>query len=154
MIVINNYINGEFIESTNHDTIDNFNPATNEKIATIPKSSAKDIIDAVDACKASQSSWSKLTIHERAEWLDKIADELNNRFEEIATLESLDTGKPISLARNVDATRSVINFIFTFRSLSSSIIFLCLGLSIKQTVIEDMSLFKNFDKFFTFFSKG
>ena len=112
MIVINNYINGEFIESTNGCTIDNFNPATNEKIAIIPQSSAKDIINAVDACKESKSSWSKLTIHERAEWLDKIADELNNRFEEIATLESLDTGKPISLARNVDATRSVNNFRF------------------------------------------
>ena len=112
MIVINNYVNGEFIESTNGCTIDNFNPATNEKIAIIPQSSAKDIINAVDACKASKSSWAKLTIHERAEWLDKIADELNNRFEEIATLESLDTGKPISLARNVDATRSVNNFRF------------------------------------------
>ena len=48
----------------------------------------------------------------RAEWLDRIADCLEEKFEEIAYLESLDTGKPISLARSVDATRSVSNFRF------------------------------------------
>ena len=42
----------------------------------------------------------------------KIADELENRFDEIAKLESRDTGKPISLAKKVDANRSVNNFRF------------------------------------------
>ena len=37
---------------------------------------------------------------DRAEWLDRIADCLEEKFEEIAYLESLDTGKPISLARS------------------------------------------------------
>lgn len=112
MNAIKNYINGEFINSKNDGGIDNINPATNEKIATIPRSSSQDIQDAVDACNLSKSSWSKLTITERAEWLDKIADELEKRFEDISKLESIDTGKPISLSRNVDAKRSVSNFRF------------------------------------------
>ena len=44
--------------------------------------------------------------------MDNIADALENRAEEVAQLESLDTGKPISLARSVDAARSVANFRF------------------------------------------
>jgi aminomuconate-semialdehyde/2-hydroxymuconate-6-semialdehyde dehydrogenase len=48
----------------------------------------------------------------RADWLDKIADSLEASFDEIAELESRDTGKPISLARAVDANRSVANFRF------------------------------------------
>ena len=49
---------------------------------------------------------------ERAEWLDRIADALEARHEEVAALESRDTGKPSSLARAVDANRSVANFRF------------------------------------------
>ena len=44
--------------------------------------------------------------------MDKIADSLEASFDEIAELESRDTGKPISLARAVDANRSVANFRF------------------------------------------
>ena len=50
--------------------------------------------------------------NERARWLDSIADRLESRYEEIASLESRDTGKLISLARTVDAHRSVANFRF------------------------------------------
>ena len=53
-----------------------------------------------------------LTLLERANWLDRIADELEERREEIASVESRDTGKPIGLARNVDANRSIANFRF------------------------------------------
>ena len=57
-------------------------------------------------------SWSNLSLDERRGWLDKIANELESRSEDIAKLESLDTGKPIKLARAVDASRSVSNFRF------------------------------------------
>ena len=53
-----------------------------------------------------------LSHSERADWLEIIADELESRYEDIASLESRDTGKPISLARAVDANRSVANFRF------------------------------------------
>ena len=49
---------------------------------------------------------------ERADWLDRIADGLELRKEELAQRESKDTGKPLSLARRVDAERSINNFRF------------------------------------------
>ncbi|HJM44693.1 MAG TPA: aldehyde dehydrogenase [Candidatus Poseidoniaceae archaeon] len=112
MINIQNYINGKFINSINNEVIENYNPATGEEIATIPRSSPKDIQNAVNACEKAKLSWSKLSISERSKWLDKIANELEKRFEDVSKLESIDTGKPISLARTVDATRSVSNFRF------------------------------------------
>ena len=112
MKFVQNYIDGEFVNSKSGDIIDDINPATGEKIATIPRSSSEDITVAVNACEKASNSWSSLSIFERANWLEKIANELEKRFEEIATLESTDTGKPISLARNVDSVRSVTNFRF------------------------------------------
>ena len=110
MIVIQNFINGKFISSDKN--LDDINPANGEKIASIPNSSFKDVDLAVQAADSARESWSVLSIDKRALWLDKIADALEIRSEEIAFLESLDTGKPISLARAVDASRSVANFRF------------------------------------------
>ena len=45
-----------------------------------------------------------MTLIERCDWLDKIADELENQIDEVARLESLDTGKPHEVALNVDAS--------------------------------------------------
>ncbi len=109
---IQNYINGEFQPSADGRTIDDINPATGEAIGTIPASTSADVQHAVDAATAVRTEWAALSIGERSNWLDKIADSLESKSEKIASLESLDTGKPISLARAVDATRSVTNFRF------------------------------------------
>jgi aminomuconate-semialdehyde/2-hydroxymuconate-6-semialdehyde dehydrogenase len=110
MIKIQNFINGEFFSSDQN--LDDINPANGQIIASIPNSSRKEVDLAVQAADSSRESWSALSIDERALWLSKIADALEIRSEEIASLESLDTGKPISLARAVDASRSVANFRF------------------------------------------
>ena len=110
MIKIHNFINGKFIASDKN--LEDINPANGEKIAYIPNSNRKDVDLAVQAADGARKSWSALSIGERAFWLGKIADALEIRSEEIASLESLDTGKPISLARAVDASRSVANFRF------------------------------------------
>ena len=112
MIHVQNYINGTFRNSINKNCINNLNPATGDLIATIPKSDFNDIDLAVNAAKKAFPLWSNLTINERANWLKKIANELEKRFDEVAKLESKDTGKPITLAKKVDATRSVSNFRF------------------------------------------
>ncbi len=110
MIIVQNYINGKF-ESTDI-TIDDVNPATGEVIAQIPKSTSHEVENAVVAADSARKFWSDLGLEKRTIWLDKIADALESKSEEIASLESLDTGKPISLARAVDASRSVANFRF------------------------------------------
>ena len=107
-----NYISGKFIEPDTGEWLEDFSPATGEVIALVPKSGQNDINMAVDAAKKALPSWSSLTNTDRANWLDKIADKLETKYEEIARLESKDTGKPISLAREVDAYRSVKNFRF------------------------------------------
>ena len=112
ILKILNYIRGEFIESNSREWIEDLSPATGERIALIPRSNSNDIDQAVKAAKNALPSWSALTNLERADWLDKIAVRLESKYDEIAELESRDTGKPITLAREVDAHRSVKNFKF------------------------------------------
>ena len=109
---LRNYISGEFIEPETGEWLENFSPATGKIIALVPKSGPNDINMAVESAIQALPSWSALTNVDRANWLDKIADKLETKYEEIAELESKDTGKPISLAREVDAYRSVKNFRF------------------------------------------
>ena len=110
MILVRNYINGIFVDSK--ETIEDINPATSEVIATIPRSNLNDVNEAVLAADKARDNWSSLSLDERIKWLEKIANALEARSEEIAKLESLDTGKPIKIARVVDASRSVANFRF------------------------------------------
>ena len=109
---LRNYISGEFIDPETGEWLENFSPATGKIIALVPKSGQNDINMAVESAIQALPSWSALTNVDRANWLDKIADKLETKYEEIAELESKDTGKPISLAREVDAYRSVKNFRF------------------------------------------
>ena len=110
MILVRNYVNGIFVDSK--ETIEDINPATSEVIATIPRSNLNDVNEAVLAADKARDNWSSLSLNERRKWLEKIANALEARSEEIAKLESLDTGKPIKIARAVDASRSVANFRF------------------------------------------
>ena len=109
---LRNYIGGQFLTHSGGQWMDNSEPATGSHICRIPLSDASDVDAAVGAARAAQPAWGSLSHSERADWLDRIADGLETRYEEIAALESRDTGKPISLARTVDAHRSVLNFRF------------------------------------------
>ena len=97
-------LNGEFL--------DNYNPATGKITSKISNSSSKDVELAVQAAQDALPAWSALSRSERIEWLRKIAKALESRKDEIARIESMDTGKPIGLAKRVDASRSVSNFEF------------------------------------------
>lgn len=107
-----NYIQGKFVEPSSENWMENTSPSTGEIIGSLPLSGDVDVGSAVDAARNALPGWSALEPSERADWLDRIADCLESRHEEIAYLESLDTGKPIALSRSVDANRSVSNFRF------------------------------------------
>ena len=109
---IYNYINGEFILPISGNMLDNINPATGHVIAQIPDSNNDDVAKATMAAKRALPDWRGLTKGERINWLNKIAQALEDRSEDIAKTESMDTGKPIGLARRVDAARSISNFRF------------------------------------------
>jgi aminomuconate-semialdehyde/2-hydroxymuconate-6-semialdehyde dehydrogenase len=107
-----NYIGGRFTTHSGDQWLDNIEPATGAHICRVPLSDSSDVDAAVAAARAAHPAWGAMSHSERADWLDRIADALEVRYEEIAALESRDTGKPISLARDVDAQRSVSNFRF------------------------------------------
>ena len=107
-----NFINGVFVDAIDGETLTNLNPATGQTIGTIARSKDADIEEAVKAAASAQEAWSSLDMLERAMWLDRLADGLEARKEELAHRESRDTGKPLALARRVDAQRSVDNFRF------------------------------------------
>ena len=108
MIHVENLIDGIFVNT--EENFDDISPLDFSVIATIPRT--KNVDDAVDAAKGAFGQWSALSLEQRCDWLDRIADELENQIEEIARLEALDTGKPMEVALNVDASRSVNNFRF------------------------------------------
>ena len=108
MIHVENLIDGIFVNT--EENFDDISPLDFSVIATIPRT--KNVDDAVDAAKVALGEWSALSLEQRCDWLDRIADELENQIEEVARLEALDTGKPMEVALNVDASRSVNNFRF------------------------------------------
>ena len=108
MIQVENLIGGEFVVTA--ECFEDISPLDGTVIAQIPRT--KDVEEAVKAATSAQPEWGALSISQRCDWLDKIADSLENQIDELARLESLDTGKPHAVALNVDANRSVNNFRF------------------------------------------
>lgn len=109
---IKNYINGEFVNSISGNYIDNYNPAIGEVYGQIPNSTKEDVEKAVKAAEKAFPKWSNTTLDERSKILSKIADLILEKLDVLATAESKDNGKPISLATQVDIPRAASNFQF------------------------------------------
>jgi 5-carboxymethyl-2-hydroxymuconic-semialdehyde dehydrogenase len=109
------YINGEFVETSSKETFENTNPFTNEVINTVSSGQEEDINKAVAAAKeAFEGSWGKMKVKNRMEYINRIADLIDEDIEEIAFLESMDTGLPISQTKKMTA-RAAENFRFYAR---------------------------------------
>lgn len=92
---LKNYINGAWTTSTNKDLNKVINPATQEVIATAPRATKEETERAIQIAKETFESgvWSDLTAQERAQYLYKVADKIDERFEEIVELEVTNNGK-------------------------------------------------------------
>ncbi len=112
MIQIANYIDGELIHPASGDHFDNINPATGEVYSRIPDSDDRDVNLAADAAKAAFPGWSATPAEERFEILMRLVSLIERDLESLALAESIDNGKPVSLARTVDIPRAVANFRF------------------------------------------
>lgn len=112
MINIINFINGEYVEPVNGNYINNYNPSTGEIYSKVADSDKDDIDLAYKSAKDAFIEWSKITAQERSDYLYKIADILESRIDEFAEAESLDQGKPVSLAKCMDISRAIHNFRF------------------------------------------
>ena len=106
---LQNFINGEFSPPASGEYFDDIGPATGDVIARIPDSDARDVDAAVRAATAAFPAWSRTGVVERSKHLIRLADVIEKNLEELARLESHDTGKTISLARRLDIPRAVAN---------------------------------------------
>jgi len=112
MIHIENYINGKLIKPTLNQYIDNIDPSRGEVYSQIPSSTKEDVELAVDASKKAFKTWSNMPKEKRSDIMLKVADLIEERMDEFVAAESLDNGKPLSLAKAVDIPRAVSNFKF------------------------------------------
>ena len=107
-----NYINGELVEPTNGNYLDNYNPSNGQVYSLIPDSEKQDIDNAVAAAKEAFKTWGKTTKQERSDILMKLADTIEKHSEELIKAESKDNGKPETLAAHVDIPRAPANIRF------------------------------------------
>ncbi|MBH5386642.1 2-hydroxymuconic semialdehyde dehydrogenase [Bradyrhizobium diversitatis] len=107
---LSHFIGGRFVEGDGH-TLENINPATGELVNVVPVADAGVVDEAVKAARrALEGPWRRMSDHERASILRKVADGILRRFDEFVRAEVLDTGKPASLASHIDIPRSAANF--------------------------------------------
>ncbi len=110
-VEMKNFIAGEFHASGRQATFDNFDPVTGQVYAQVHEASAEDVDRAVRAAReAMQGPWGRMTVAERSELLFRVADRVNERFDEFLAAECRDTGKPYALARHIDIPRGAANF--------------------------------------------
>jgi aminomuconate-semialdehyde/2-hydroxymuconate-6-semialdehyde dehydrogenase len=109
---ISNYINGELLPPTSGDFLDLFDPSIGAPYAKVPDSDASDVELAVAAATGAFPAWAATSVNERSRILHKIADLIEENLELLAKAESVDNGKPVSLATSVDIPRSAANFRF------------------------------------------
>jgi aminomuconate-semialdehyde/2-hydroxymuconate-6-semialdehyde dehydrogenase len=109
---IKNYINGQLLDPVSCKHMDNYNPAIGEVYSQMPDSDEKDVESAVKAAEKAFPSWSITPSQERSKVMLDIALRLEQNLENFARAESIDNGKPVSLARSVDIPRAVANFRF------------------------------------------
>jgi len=107
-----NYINGELVEPTSGNYLDNYNPSNGKVYSLIPDSEELDINNAVLAAKEAFKTWSTKPKQERSDILMKLADTIEKYSVELIKAESKDNGKPETLAAHVDIPRAPANIRF------------------------------------------
>lgn len=96
------YIGGRYVAATSSATFESLNPATGEVLAQVQRASRADVDKAVEAAAAGQKVWAAMTAMQRSRILRKAVDILRERNDELALLETLDTGKALSETQAVD----------------------------------------------------
>ena len=109
---IKNFIDGQFVEPVGGKYLDNIEPATGKPYSQVADSDARDVELAVAAAEKAFPEWSRESAAERSKILLRIADLIERDLEKLARAESIDTGKPLSLARTLDIPRAASNFRF------------------------------------------
>ena len=96
------YIDGKYVPSATGNTFQTINPANGEVLAEVHEAGKADVDSAVEAARKGQKIWAAMTAMERSRILRRAVDILRERNDELAALETLDTGKPLSETQAVD----------------------------------------------------
>ena len=88
-------IGGELVESKSGQWLESINPADETALGRVPMGNAQDMADAVAAADKAQPAWAALSMAQRAEYIHKLGDAILKRGDEIARIESLDTGNTL-----------------------------------------------------------
>ncbi|HUP56936.1 MAG TPA: aldehyde dehydrogenase family protein, partial [Bdellovibrionota bacterium] len=107
-----NFIGGELVPPASGHWLENFEPATGKVHSRLPDSDVSDVDAAVRAAEAAAPEWGRLQPAERARLLRRVAERISASLDELARAESIDSGKPLSVALSVDIPRSALNFEF------------------------------------------
>ena len=102
-------INGRWVSSESGKTFATVNPSTGEEICQVAEADAADVEKAVRAARAAfdQGPWRKTTASERGRLLHRLADLIETHSDELARLETIDNGKPLTVAKTVDVAKTV-----------------------------------------------
>jgi 1-pyrroline dehydrogenase len=92
------FIGGEWVDAASRETLSVENPANEQTVARVPASGQEDVDRAVNAAATAFESWQKTTPQERMTLLLKLADIVEQNADELARLESSQTGKPLNVA--------------------------------------------------------
>ena len=103
------YIDGKFVNAASGKTLSVYNPATGEVMAQVPEAEAVDVDQAVRAARRAfdEGPWAKMSPSQRGRLMLKLADLMEQHLEELAEIESMDNGKPVSVARVADVPLAI-----------------------------------------------
>jgi betaine-aldehyde dehydrogenase len=104
------FIDGEFVDAEDGSTFVDLNPHDGSKLGNVAQAGEADVDRAVAAARRAFSGWSRMAAAERGRLLLKLADTIEAHAEELARLESIDTGHPIRDSRRLDVPRTANTF--------------------------------------------
>ena len=105
-----NVIGGREVPARSGATLPNWEPATGNPLGTLPDSDAADVAEAVEAARRAFPAWSATPAPVRSRLLRKVADGLRQALPELARAESVDSGKPLSVATEAWAPEAAIRW--------------------------------------------
>lgn len=109
---IKNYIDGELTPPASGLFLDNYDPAEGKVYSLLPDSDERDVKQAVDAAQRAFPAWAAMPVEKRSGIMMKIADLIDRDLDKLSLAESVDNGKPLSLARRMDIPRASANMRF------------------------------------------
>jgi acyl-CoA reductase-like NAD-dependent aldehyde dehydrogenase len=104
------FIGGEFVDAADGATFEVFGPHDGSKLADVAEAKDPDVDRAVEAAGSAFTAWSATAAAERGRLLLKLADAIATHADELARLESMDTGHPIRDSTRLDVPRTVATF--------------------------------------------